>query len=31
MKEAYDSAHPRAHEGTIPHPASNPTPYSKAV
>jgi integrase/recombinase XerC len=31
MKEAYDAAHPRAHEATIPHPASNPTPYSKAV
>lgn len=31
MKEAYDAAHPRAHEPTIQHPASNPTHYSKAV
>ena len=32
MKEAYDQAHPRANEATIPHPAANgPTHYSKAV
>src|SRR4029078_3531279 len=26
MKEVYDSAHPRANESTIPHPAANPGP-----
>lgn len=31
MKEAYDAAHPRAGEANIPHPASQPSPYSKAV
>jgi integrase/recombinase XerC len=31
MKEAYDSAHPRAHEPTIPHPSSGDQRYSKAV
>lgn len=31
MKEAYDAAHPRANEPSIPHPASQNTPYSKAV
>jgi integrase/recombinase XerC len=31
MKQAYDAAHPRANEGTIPHPASQPAQYQKAV
>jgi integrase/recombinase XerC len=32
MKEAYDAAHPRANESTIPHPAAQPPgQYSKAV
>ncbi len=26
MKEVYDSAHPRANQSTIPHPAANPAP-----
>jgi len=30
MKEAYDSAHPRADSGTIPHPASNPSRHYPA-
>lgn len=29
MKQAYDSAHPRANETTIPHPASVPKPLEK--
>ena len=30
MKEVYNNAHPRAHEGTIPHPASNPQKHYPA-